>query len=126
VAAIGLFPTVFRIDWTTGVVESTGGLAGVTGYSGGFSLGNFNFLTPGLPGGSFASPSTSSHETGHSLNTALMGGVVLWINAVDQNIWPVRAAIAYGELLAEGHSVAMPPPPIPATLTPGYSLRLWY
>src|SRR5687768_11911030 len=67
----------FRIDFTTGVIETAGGLSGITGFTGGFSLGNFTFLTALPAAGSFTVPSLSSHETGHSLNTALMGGVVL-------------------------------------------------
>src|SRR5262249_8965196 len=66
----------FRIDFTTGVIETTGGLAFVfPGYLG-FSVGNFNFIRPGSTG-SFLAPSVSSHETGHALNTAAMGGIVL-------------------------------------------------
>jgi len=114
----------FGIDWSTGVIETTGGITRIgISVSNGFSLGNFNFLTgratvtPQL----FTSPSTSSHETGHTLNTAAMGGIVLWINAIDQNIAPGRGNLAYGELTAEGHAMNMPG-------TPGgeYSLRLWF
>jgi hypothetical protein len=51
------------------------------------------------------------------------GGIVLWINAVDENVFPARWNLAYGELLAEGHSRAMPPPP-PATAD--FSIRIWF
>jgi hypothetical protein len=102
----------FRIDWTTGVIESAGGLVGLPIFAGrflGFSLGNFNFLfTPGHQD-SFVESGLSSHETGHTLNTAAFGGVVLWINAIDENILPRRANLAYGELAAESHAQGLPP-----------------
>ena len=110
----------FRIDWTTGVIETAGGLSGVTGFSGGFSLGNFNFLTALPTPGDFVVPSLSSHETGHTLNTAAFGGIVLWINAIDENITPRRMNLAYGELTAEGHANNLGP------ARNGYSLRLWF
>ena len=114
----------FAIDWTTGVIETRGGLVSL-GTGRGFSLGNFTFLmgatAAGAAAGRFTAPSVSSHETGHSLNTAAMGGVVLWINAVDENIVPGRANLAYGELCAEGHSRNMPGTPIN-----DFSLRLWF
>lgn len=121
----------FAIDWTTGVIETRGGITAVTGFAGGFSLGNFTFLTSvgppvgGVAGaalpGRFTTPSISSHETGHSLNTAAMGGVVLWINAVDENTAPGRLNLAYGELTAEGHAMNMPGPPLV-----DFSIRLWF
>ncbi|MBL6615488.1 MAG: hypothetical protein ISP49_05190 [Reyranella sp.] len=115
----------FAFDWTTGVIETRGGLSGVTGFNGGFSLGNFTFLAgttaAGAAAGRFTTPSTSSHETGHSLNTAAMGGVVLWINAIDENIFPSSENLAYGELTAEGHSRNMP-----GTAVADFSLRLWF
>jgi hypothetical protein len=116
------------LDFTTGVVESSDGfIVGLTSFTGGgFSLGNFTFLIGTGPLAAFTVPSTSSHETGHSLNTAAFGGVVLWINAVDENIAPfARFNLAYGELLAEGHSRVMVGTPVPAA-TPDYSLRLWF
>jgi hypothetical protein len=121
-AAFGI--GAFAMDWTTGVIETNGGITGITGFSGGFSLGNFTFLagpiataTPAL----FTVPSTSSHETGHSLNTSAFGGIVLWINAIDENVLPTRINLAYGELTAEGHSRNMP-----GTPTADYSLRIWF
>jgi hypothetical protein len=100
-----------RPDWTTGVIETRGAFNAITGFAGGFSLGNFTFLTPGVALGDFAASNIPSHEVGHSLNTAAMGGVVLWINALDQNVLPRRSNLAYGELLAESRSQAMTPPP---------------
>ncbi len=105
----------FRVDFSTGVIETTGGLTGITGFSGGFSLGNFNYLTPGSAQLSFLLRNLSSHETGHSLNTAAMGGIVLWINAIDENIPPLRKMnMAYGELTAESHAQGLPVDPLEA------------
>lgn len=118
--------TVFgvRVDFTTGVIESSDGfILNLSGFAGGFSLGNFTFLmNVALPAPVFTAASVSSHETGHSLNTAAFGGVILWINAIDENIAPFRKAnLAYGELMAEGHSVAMPGPS-----NSDFSVMLWY
>jgi hypothetical protein len=112
-AAAGI--AAFRIDFSTGVIETLGGItAGPAGFSGGFSLGNFNFLTTGMPQDSFLLRNLSSHETGHSLNTAAMGGVVLWINAIDENIPPLRKMnLSYGELTADSHAQGLPPDVVP-------------
>jgi hypothetical protein len=106
----------FRIDFTTGVIETAGGVVGLPalngGFGGGFSLGNFTFLTSPLLQGSFTLQTTSAHECGHTLNTAAFGGVMLWINAVDQNVPPfAKRNLAYGELTTESHAQAMPAPP---------------
>lgn len=112
----------FRIDFSTGVIETTGGITGITGFgsglppgsAAGFSLGNFNFLTPGSAQRSFLLRNVSSHETGHSLNTAAMGGVVLWINALDENVPPFRKLnMAYGELAADSHAQGLPADVVP-------------
>lgn len=115
------------LDFTTGVVESSGGfILTLSGFSGGFSLGNFTFLMRTATAATFTVPSVSSHETGHSLNTAAFGGVVLWINAVDENVAPfARRNLAYGELMAEGHSRVMAGVPVPVA-TADYSLRVWF
>lgn len=124
-AAFGI--GAFAIDWTTGVIETRGGLSGITGFNGGFSLGNFVFLagttaaTPGPAPLRFVSPTVSSHETGHTLNTAAMGGVVLWINAIDENVMPRRMNLAYGELAAEGHANNLP-----GTRRLDYSINIWF
>lgn len=99
-----------RVDLRTGTIETAGGMTGITGFRGGFSLGNFSFVTNRDLRGSFSAPSLSSHEAGHTLNTAAMGGVVLWINAIDENIRPfARGGRAYGELLAESRPVSLAP-----------------
>ena len=94
----------FNFDWTTGVVHTAGGLAATATAAGGFSLGNFTFVRAVPAAGAFTAPSVDSHETGHSLNTAAFGGIVLWINAIDENVLPPRQNLAYGELTAEGHA----------------------
>jgi len=134
-AAAVLFGSPFpaRIDFTTGVIETHGGITGIPGAPGpatsptggpAFSLGNFTFLYPTAPlptPGDFRLASVSSHETGHTLNTAAMGGYVLWINAVDETVmWN----LAYGELLAEGHSAGFPLPLVgPPEI--GFFVRQW-
>jgi len=116
----------FRIDWTTGVIESAGGLVGLPMFAGrflGFSLGNFNFLfAPGLQDSFFGS-GLSSHESGHTLNTAVFGGVVLWINAIDENVLPGRMNFAYGELAADSHAQGLPA--IPGALHNDFFITLW-
>jgi hypothetical protein len=111
-----------RVDTGTGTVETTGGIVGITGFRGGFNLGNFVFLCPAPDRGldiqsPFREPGLSAHETGHTLNVAAFGGVFHWINAVDENVPPLtRKGRAFGELLAEGH---IPRPP------PRRHLRIW-
>ncbi|NMO51439.1 hypothetical protein HH310_09575 [Actinoplanes sp. TBRC 11911] len=105
-AAGGL--TAVRFDPLTATVESTGGaLVAVTGFSGGFNLGNFTFIT-GAPGssGSFgpsARGALASHETGHTLSVAVFGGLYTWVNALDENPPTYRHSFAVGELIAESH-----------------------
>jgi hypothetical protein len=115
-AAAGI--AAFRLDFSTGVIETTGGITGITGFgsglppggAAGFSLGNFNFLVTGSAQDSFLLRNVSSHETGHTLNTAALGGVVLWINAIDENVPPLaKLNMAYGELTAESHAQGLPP-----------------
>jgi hypothetical protein len=102
-------PAAVRLDALTGTIETTGGAPiGITGFTGGFNLGNFSFITPGPPAAfAFGPPpaggSLSSHETGHTLNVAAFGGLFQWINAFDQNPPGSRLSFAYGELTAESH-----------------------
>jgi hypothetical protein len=127
VALAGAGLGAFRLDFTTGVVESSGGLLGIPAlvgpFTGGFSLGNFNFLTSTGLQDSFVGRGLSSHETGHTLNTAAFGGVVLWINAIDENILPSRMNLAYGELVAESHAQGLPP--IAGTSRTDFFVRVW-
>jgi hypothetical protein len=103
----GLAPLSLALDFTTGVVESAEGFITRLAmfFSGGFTQGNFTFLCRVVPAADFTTSSVSTHEIGHSLNTAAMGGVVLWINAIDENVIPFRRGdLAYGELCAESHA----------------------
>lgn len=108
-ALIAFGPAAVRVDGLTGTVETTGGaLIGITGFAGGFNLGNFTFLTPGPPAAlPFGPPppggSLASHETGHTLNVAAFGGLFNWVNALDENPPVSRRSFAYGELTAESH-----------------------
>jgi hypothetical protein len=101
-----LAPLTVALDFTTGVVESDEGfITRLSAFSGGFTQGNFTFLFRTTPPAAFTTSSISTHEIGHSLNTAAMGGIVLWINAVDENLVPFRRLdLAYGELMAESHA----------------------
>jgi hypothetical protein len=118
--ALVMFGTVaFNFDWTTGVVHTAGGLAATATTALGFSLGNFTFVRAVPVVGAFTAPTVDSHETGHSLSTAAAGGVVLWINAIDQNILPPRQNLAYGELAAEGHAQNF------GATRPRFFLRWW-
>ena len=107
-----------RFDFLTATIEMTGGtvLRALVasgpgrGTTGGFNLGNFTFLML-APGASPATVQTtfglgglSDHETGHTLSVAALGGFHAWINAIDQNIRPLRRLTrAYGELVANSH-----------------------
>jgi hypothetical protein len=101
-----LAPLTVALDFTTGVIESDEGfITRMSGFRGGFTQGNFTFLFRTAPPAAFTASSISTHEIGHSLNTAAMGGIVLWINAVDENLVPFRRLdLAYGELMAESHA----------------------
>jgi hypothetical protein len=96
-----------RLDVTTGTIESAGGLIVITGFVGGFNLGNFTFLT--APVTPFGAPGLSAHETGHTLNVAAFGSVWHLVgNAVEENVPPFTVPgtsnrSAYGEMLAESH-----------------------
>ena len=117
----GVAPFAVALDFTTGVIESADGfITRITGFTGGFTQGNFTFLL-GTPAALFTTSSISTHEIGHSLNTASMGGVVLWINAVDENLAPFRRMdLAYGELCAESHARAFGATRI------RFFVRLWF
>lgn len=109
-----------RVDWRMGVVETSGGFCACTGYRGGFSLGNFNFFTSQQLAGCTNAPSLAAHESGHTLNTAAMGGVLLWINALDENFPVFRRNLAYAELLAESRAQGLPGAP-----RHEFFVRLW-
>jgi hypothetical protein len=108
VAAFGL--GAVRLDFLTGTVETAGGaIIGVTGFGGGFNLGNFTFIVPGPPATTpFGAPGLSAHETGHTLNVAALSAAFHWTNAIDENPPITRTTLAYGELTAESHFPRVP------------------
>jgi hypothetical protein len=108
--ALAMFgPAALRFDRFTSTIETTGGaVIGVTRFPGGFNLGNFTFIPLGPPrrSGGFFGPggAIASHETGHTLGVAAFGGLYTWINAVDENVPPLRRnSFALAELTAESH-----------------------
>jgi hypothetical protein len=94
-----------RWDWLTWTVETRGGvILGTFATGGGFNVGNFTFIRPGVPTSPAFTSTVSAHETGHTLSNSAFGGFVYWIGAVDENVPPLaRMSLAYTELLAEGH-----------------------
>jgi hypothetical protein len=96
-----------RFDPGTMTIESRGGfVASFMSPGTAFNLGNFTFLgssfvPPPLP--TFTGPSISTHETGHTLSGAALGGFFFWIGAIDENAIRMTPALAYSELLAESH-----------------------
>ncbi len=93
-----------RWDWLTWTIETAGGaVLGATGFAGGFNVGNFTFISPGVATSAFTT-GISAHETGHTLSGAAFGGFFYWIGAVDENVLPLRrGTAAYSEMLAESH-----------------------
>ncbi|KRE52938.1 hypothetical protein ASG92_25040 [Arthrobacter sp. Soil736] len=109
--ALGAFGfAALRFDARTSTIETTGGLSGITGFRGGFNLGNFTFLAtapgvvPATVQTAFGAPGLSAHETGHTLTIAAFGGLYHWTGAVDENVPPFRRLVlAYSELVPESH-----------------------
>jgi hypothetical protein len=94
-----------RWDWLTWTIETAGGaaLAGLN-FPGGFNIGNFTFIAPGVTTSPAFTTGVSAHETGHTLNGGAFGGFFYWIGAMDENILPLsRGPAAYSEQLAESH-----------------------
>ena len=97
------FSSVRRIvlDRATGTVILVGGWLWWPGFSGGFNLGQFAFVTPNALG-------LVAHETGHTLNNAAFGSLFHFIGAADELLVPLLIpargwAVAYAERLAESH-----------------------
>ena len=83
------------IDWKTGTIVMEGGWTFLPGFSGGFNLGNFAYITPGS--------SVRDHETGHTLSVAAFGSIFHFIGAIDENAIQSTPANAYAERLADSH-----------------------
>jgi hypothetical protein len=96
-----------RFDSGTMTLETRGGLvASFIGPRVAFNLGNVTFLGSSYvppPAPLFTAPTISTHETGHTLSGAALGGFFFWIGAIDENAIRTTSALAYSELLAESH-----------------------
>lgn len=89
-------------DYATGTVVLVGGWLWLPRYSGGYSLGQYAFLTPDALG-------LWAHETGHTLSNAAFGSLFHFVGAADEVGTPLlvpsrRWADAYAERLAESHN----------------------
>jgi len=83
------------VDRPSGCVVLEGGWLYRPGFRGGFNLGNFAFITPGVT-------HVVRHEAGHTLNVAAFGSVFHFVGAIDENIVNRHAPYdAYAERLAE-------------------------
>lgn len=83
------------IDWGTGTIVMEGGWTYLSGFRGGYNLGNFAYITPGS--------TVTDHETGHTLNVAAFGSIFHFIGAIDENAIQSTPADAYAERLADSH-----------------------
>lgn len=96
-----------RFDVGTMTFETRGGfVASFIRPAVAFNVGNFTFLGSSFlppPPPTFVGPSVSTHETGHTLSGAALGGFFYWIGAIDENAIRTTPALAYSELLAESH-----------------------
>ncbi|NTU97194.1 MAG: hypothetical protein HGA62_05170 [Chlorobiaceae bacterium] len=83
------------LDRGTGTIVMEGGWTFLPGFRGGFSLGNFAFVT--------MDSGVTDHETGHTLNVAAFGSIFHFIGAIDQNIIRSVPENAYAERCADSH-----------------------
>lgn len=113
-----LFGANFRweFDWQHGVISFIGGWGGSLQFQArAFAPGNFVFVD--APADVEPSPITSprhsilatlKHEIGHSLHTSVLGSFFLALDGLDTQFFSARGQLAYGELLASGHSRQSP------------------
>ena len=106
----------FRIDWSTGAIETVGGLTGLISVAnaGAGTVGHFVFvLAPfGANPATFqqafvvaAAPAVlnvPAHETGHTLDYTAFGGFRVLFAAIDQLVLG-NSFTAYSELTADSH-----------------------
>lgn len=92
------------VDWGTGTIVMEGGWLFLPGFSGGYNLGNFSYVTPGS--------SVVAHETGHTLSNAAFGSIFHFIGAIDENAIRSNPADAYAERIAESHDPTTTDPDI--------------
>jgi RHS repeat-associated protein len=83
------------VDWKTGTIVMEGGWTFLSGFRGGFNLGNLAYITPGS--------SVTDHEVGHTLNVAAFGSIFHFIGAIDENAVQSNPSNAYAERLADSH-----------------------
>ena len=101
IALVQFGPAALRIDFTTGAIETSVNLFGVTAA---FTLGNFVFLTPGPARQTpFLAPGVSAHEAGHTLTNGALGGFFACADSIDENVIPRRGQNSWGELCAESN-----------------------
>ena len=92
------------LDWKTGTIMMEGGWLFLPGFTGGYNLGNFAYITPGS--------NVAEHETGHTLSNAAFGSIFHFIGAIDENALRANPADAYSERLAESHDSSTTDPDI--------------
>jgi RHS repeat-associated protein len=92
------------IDWKTGTILMEGGWVFLPGFSGGYNLGNFAYITPGS--------SVAEHEFGHTLSNAAFGSIFHFIGAIDENAVRSDPADAYSERIAESNDPTTSDPDI--------------
>lgn len=92
------------LDLGTGTIVTEGGFLFLPGFTGGYNLGNFAYVTPGS--------TVVDHETGHTLNVAAFGSIFHFIGAIDENVVQANPEDAYGERLAESNDPATTDPDI--------------
>lgn len=90
------------LNRATGSIVLVGGWLWWPGFRGGYSLGQFAFLTPDAL-------DLLAHETGHTLNNAAFGSLFHFVGAADELLLPLvfparRWADAYAERVAESHN----------------------
>ncbi len=87
-------------NWSTGTFFLVGGLiANINIYPTAFDMGNIGFIHRG------ATSDHTSHESGHNLRLFVLGWIVHYIGAIDENVIGYHAT-ALTELLAESHDTA--------------------
>ena len=102
--------SALRIDPTSGAFEIHFDFP-INKKARGFSLAFFTFLNSDNPFSStpkgFLTRSVSAHESGHTLNTSVFGGVFLLVNGLDEVVLQPtseRGKLSLGELYSESRA----------------------
>ena len=87
-------------NWSTGTFFLVGGLiSDINFQKTAFDMGNIGFIHRGT------NEDHSEHESGHNLNLLVLGWIVHYIGAIDENVPLIgHGAQAMTELLAESHA----------------------